>query len=108
MSINLTQKAELYLKKENAKKLYIDIAFSEEPCTQIYEPSVEIIEDEELEKYNTPHRLSENGIILFISEWFKQLFGEQNEFKLDLKGLLKKKLVIKNIEPIIKNTCKVT
>ena len=48
--------------------------------------------------YKDPHNKNV-GIFLY--------YGDLNNFELDMGSLIKKKLIIKNVEPIIKKVCRV-
>ncbi len=107
MSISLSNKSKEFLKKSNTLNFLVDIIFIEEPCTQIYNPTVEKIKDVDLDKYKDFEKVSKDNLILYLSDWFIKIYGKLEEFQLDINGILKKRLIIKNINPIIKNTCKV-
>ena len=107
MSILLSKESEEYLKKNNASNFLVDIIFIEEPCTQIYHATLEKIEEANLEKYKDFETVSKDNLKLYLSDWFLKIYGKLEEFQLDVDGFFKKKLTIKNVEPIIKNTCKV-
>jgi len=107
MSILLTNRSKEYLKKSNTFNFLVDIDFIEEPCTQIYNPILEKIKDGDLEKYSDFEKVSKDNLTLYLSNWFIKIYGKLEAYHLDLNGFLKKRLSIKNIDPIIKNTCKV-
>lgn len=107
MSISLSNKSKEFLKKSNTLNFLVDIIFIEEPCTQIYNPTVEKIKDVDLDKYKDFEKVSKDNLILYLSDWFLKIYGKLEEFQLDINGILKKRLIIKNINPIIKNTCKI-
>ena len=107
MSISLSNKSKEFLKKSNTLNFLVDIIFIEEPCTQIYNPTIEKIKDVDLDKYKDFEKVSKDNLILYLSDWFIKIYGKLEEFQLDINGILKKRLIIKNINPIIKNTCKV-
>ena len=107
MSISLSNKSKEFLKKSNTTNFLVDIIFIEEPCTQIYNPTIEKIKDVDLEKYEDFEKVSKDNLILYLSDWFIKIYGKLEEYQLDINGIFKKKLIIKNINPIIKNTCKV-
>ena len=107
MSISLSNKSKEYLKKSNISNFLVDIIFIEEPCTQIYNPTLKKITEADIEKYKDFEKVSKDNLILYLSDWFIQIYGKLEEYQLDINGVFKKKLIIKNIDPIIKNTCKV-
>jgi len=45
MSIILTEKSKKFIEKKKITTLSLEIAYIEEPCTQIYDPKIEIIKD---------------------------------------------------------------
>ena len=107
MSIILTEKSKKYIEKKKINNISLEITYIEVPCTQIYDPKIEIIKDKDLEKYSSYKKVSNNGLNLNVSKSFIELYGDLNKFELDMGSLIKKKLIIKNIDPIIKNVCKV-
>lgn len=107
MSISLSNKSKEYLKKSTTSNFLVDIIFIEEPCTQIYNPTLEEIKDVDLEKYKDFEKVFKDNLILYLSDWFIKIYGKLEEYHLDVSGFLKKKLTITNIDPIIKNTCKI-
>jgi len=107
MSIILTEKSKKFIEKKKLRNLSLEIAYIEEPCTQIYDPKIEIIKDNNLEKYSSYKKVSSNSLTLNVSKSFIELYGDLNKFELDMGSLIKKKLIIKNVEPIIKNVCKI-
>ena len=107
MSISLSNKSKEYLKKSTTSNFLVDIIFIEEPCTQIYNPTLEKIKDVDLEKYEDFEKVFKDNLILYLSDWFIKIYGKLKEYHLDVSGFLKKKLTITNIDPIIKNTCRV-
>lgn len=107
MSILLSEKSKEFINKNNISYLLIDIIFIEEPCTQIYDPKIEIIKNDDTEKYENLEKVSGNKISLYLSKQFIEIYGKLNEYQLDIGGFFKKVLIIKNIDPIIKNICKI-
>ncbi len=107
MSIILTEKSKKFIEKKKITTLSLEIAYVEESCTQIYDPKIKIIKDNKTEKYTSYKRVSSNGLTLNVSKSFIELYGDLNNFELDMGSLIKKKLIIKNVEPIIKNICRV-
>jgi len=75
-----------------------------EPCVQVFSPVIKLKfsnSDEFEQKTNV------NGIeILFLNQFIEQ-FGKHENILISTKGLIRKQLFIKNIEPIIKNVCKI-
>jgi len=107
MSILLSDKSKEFVEKNNISHLLIDITFIEEPCTQIYDPKIEMIKNIDTEKYEILEKVSGNKITLYLSKQFIEIYGKLKEYQLDVAGFFKKVLILKNIDPIIKNTCKI-
>ncbi|MFX1365634.1 MAG: hypothetical protein ACFFCE_02160 [Promethearchaeota archaeon] len=107
MSIILSNKSEEYLRKSITSNFIVDIMFIEEACTQIYNPTIEYIKDVDLENYKDYEKVSNENLILYLSDWFIKIYGKLEEYHLDVGGFFKKKLTITNIDPIIKNTCRI-
>lgn len=107
MSIILSDKSKEYLEKSITSNFIVDVTFIEEPCTQIYNPTVEVIKEVDLEKFKDYDRVSNENLILYLSDWFIKIYGKLEEYHLDVGGFFKKRLTITNIDPIIKNTCKI-
>ena len=107
MSILLSEKSKEFIDKNNISYLLIDITFIEEPCTQIYDPKIEMIKNIDTEKYENLEKVSGNKITLYLSKQFIEIYGKLKEYQLDVGGFFKKVLILKNIDPIIKNTCKI-
>ena len=107
MSIILNEKSKKFIEKKNITNLSLEIAYIEEPCTQIYDPKIVIIKDNKIKNDSSYKKVSSNGLTLNVSNSFIKLYGDLNKFELDMGSLIKKKLIIKNVDPIIKNVCKV-
>jgi len=69
MSIILSEKSEQYLQKGMTSNFVVDIMFIEEPCTQIYNPTVERIKDVDLEKYKDYEKVSNENLMLYLSRF---------------------------------------
>ena len=107
MSILLSDKSKEFVEKNDISHLLIDITFIEEPCTQIYDPKIEMIKKIDTEKYENLEKVSGNDITLYLSKQFIEIYGKLKEYQLDVGGFFTKVLILKNIDPIIKNTCKI-
>jgi len=107
MSILLSDKSKEFVEKNDISHLLIDITFIEEPCTQIYDPKIEMIKNIDTEKYENLVKVSGNDITLYLSKKFIEIYGKLKEYQLDVGGFFTKVLILKNIDPIIKNTCKI-
>ncbi|KKN58486.1 hypothetical protein LCGC14_0551600 [marine sediment metagenome] len=106
MSISLSEKSKKYVEKNKISKLFIDIKFFEETCTQIYEPFISIITNNDLKNWEKNEKVSMKNLTLYISDSFLKIFGKLDEYQLEIGGFLKKILILTNVEPIIKNICK--
>ncbi|MBY9009582.1 MAG: hypothetical protein KGD74_06945 [Candidatus Lokiarchaeota archaeon] len=107
MSILLSEKSKNYIEKNKISEIFIDINFIEEPCTQVYEPKITIINSKNKKELATKDIVSDDGLTLSISDSFIKIYGLLDEYQLELGGLLKKMLRLNNVEPIIKNICKI-
>jgi hypothetical protein len=105
MEFQLSKKVLNFLGNKNIRNLLLVVDFSEEPCTQIYNPIAkpfENAENEEMELLGTEGNLS-----FYISPEFIERFGKPDRISLALKGLMKKRIEISNIDPQITNICKI-
>jgi len=107
MSILLSEKSKEFINKNNISYLLIDITFIEEPCTQIYDPKIEIIKSIDTAKYQNFEKVPGDKITLYLSKQFIEIYGKLNEYQLDVGGFFKKVLILKSVDPIIKNICKI-
>ena len=105
MSIKLSAKSQKFIAKSNVHNLFIDLAYIEEPCVQIYEPKINMIEDKNLGKFDEVDHISNENLTLFISDAFIKSYGKLDRYFLDLGGIVKKNLFLSNIDPIIRNVC---
>jgi len=106
MSIKLSAKSQKFIAKNNVHNLFIDLAYIEEPCVQIYEPKIKMIEDKNLGKFDEVNRISNESLTIFISDAFTKTYGKLDKYFLDRGGIVKKNLFLRNVDPIIKNICK--
>ncbi len=107
MFIALTKESEGYLRKKGIGNLLVDVTLIEEPCTQIYDANITHIKSEDIDKYRNIEKVVDGNLTLILTEQFLKIYGKLDEYQIDLGGFLKKKLILKNVEPIIKNTCKI-
>ena len=99
-----------HAQSKNIQQLHVTVNLHEEPCTQIFSPKVIPIMKETDRKVIAKDAFeisSPNGLRVFFSPEFLQKFAPEGEINFQLKGLLKKRIEITNIDPIITNTCKV-
>ncbi len=108
MSISLSEKSKKYILKKEITKLLIDINFFEETCTQIYEPLISIMTNNDLKDWEKIEKVSIKNLTLYLSDSFLKIFGKLDEYQLEIGGFLKKMLILTNVDPIIKNICKPT
>lgn len=106
MSIVLTNKSREYIGKNNINNLFIDLIYIEESCAQIYDPKVRIIEKRDLEKFEDYDNISIDNLTLYISNAFTKIYGKLDKYLLDTSGIVKKSLVLRNVDSIIRNICK--
>jgi len=105
MNVILSEKAQEYINKNDISNLLIKVSFLTEGCILIKEPKIEIIKDKDIINYVDYNKISKGKLNVFIAQNFNEIFGENEEYFLELEGTLKKKLIIKNIKPIIIRTC---
>jgi len=106
MSIVLSGKSQQYIIKNNIQYILVDLIITEESCTKIFEPIIKILQKEDLGSYKELENISDGDLKLYISKNFIKTFGITDIFQIDKSGILKIKLVLSNVEPIIINTCK--
>ncbi|MCF2139999.1 MAG: hypothetical protein K9W44_08095 [Candidatus Lokiarchaeota archaeon] len=101
-----------FLKQREIVQIYIDVRLEEEPCIQIYTPTVrlESMSSKSGEKSKSsqyPVKQEKNGINFNFSQDFVQRFSLNSTVELRLKGFFRKRVDIGNIDPILINVCKV-
>jgi hypothetical protein len=106
MSIVLTNKSQKFIFKNNINNLFIDLTYIEELCAQIYDPKIRVIEKKDLEKFEDYDNISIDNLTLYISTAFTKIYGKLDKYLLDTGGIVKKSLVLKNVDSIIRNICK--
>lgn len=104
MGVRCDTKAQVFLAKQKNSEFLLDVEFTEEPCVQIYTPVFRIF-TESSEKFHT--LVHTQAITLYISSTFIDLFSLPPTLEVSVEGLLRKRLIVKNIDPIIKNVCKI-
>lgn len=105
MNVILSEKSQEYINKNKISNLLIKVSFFTEGCILIKEPRIENIKNKDREKYTDYNRISKENLNFFIAPDFTEIFSEIEDYFLELEGTLKKKLIIKNIKPIIIRTC---
>jgi hypothetical protein len=106
MSLELSSKSQKYIDKNKIKFILIDSTFIEEPCTEIYDPSIVILKNEDLDSIKDLDSISNGDLTLYLSKEFIKVFGKLNNYKLDTNRVFRSKLILSNVDPIIKNTCR--
>ena len=106
MSIDLSSKSQKYIIKNNVQNILIDVTFFEESCAEIYDPSILLLKNKDLEKYKDLDSISKGDLTLYISKDFIKVFGKLENYQLDTNGIFRNKLFLSNVDPIIKNTCR--
>ena len=107
--ITIDEKGQKIVSKKSIKTISIDVEYLEEPCIQIYNPHV-IPDPASIEghkKIGIIHGSNDTEVSVFLSLRFAQTFTIPKSLQISAEGLLRKKLAIINIEPIIRNICKV-
>ena len=104
ITVNFDEKALDHIQEKSISSFLIDADLMEEPCVQVFSPVIKLKfsnNDEFEQKTNV------NGIEILFSNQYIEQFGKHENLLISIKGLIRKKLFIKNIEPIIKNVCKI-
>ena len=106
MSVAFSKKAIDYIKKKKIINLLVKISFFTQGCIHIYEPKLEPIPNDKLGNFQKNKRLVVNGINIYLSDQYLETYNTQKELYIDLQKFPKQKLILKNLEPIIIQTCK--
>ena len=107
MSVVLSIEAEEYLEKKNISHIIVDVEKIFEPCLQAYNPRVKIMKNDMFKESGIFKEIAIGNYIISISDDFFKIFGSVDSLQLKIECKRKKKLSIGNIEPIIRNTCKI-
>ncbi len=92
-----------FAEKKGITSILIDVEYLEEPCTQIFSPIVK----KQTQIINRDYSCNtKQGINVEFSDIYVSKFDSSNDIVISTEGLLKKRLSVKNIDPIIKNVCK--
>jgi hypothetical protein len=104
ISLQCDAKAQAFLGKQKSTEFLLDVELTEEPCVQIYSPILRVF----TENPDTfPTVVCANDMTLYFSPSFMELFSLPPTLHISVEGLLRKHLTVKNIDPIIKNICKI-
>ena len=106
MSIDLSSKSQKYIIKNKVQNILIDVDFIVESCAEIYDPSILLLKNKDLEKYKDLDSISKGDLTLYISKDFIKVFGKLENYLLDTNGIFRNKLFLSNVDPIIKDTCR--
>lgn len=106
MSVAFSKKAIDYIKKKKIINLLVKISFFTQGCIHIYEPKLEPIPNDKLGNFQKNKRFVVNGINISLSDQYIETYNTQKELYIDLQKFPKQKLILKNLEPIIIQTCK--
>lgn len=106
LTLVLSENSKKFIKKKNIQNIIADLDYIEESCAQIYDPRVRIIKDRELDIFKDLTKVSNGELTLYLSKSFINKFGKLDEFQLDVGGVIKKRLFLSNVEPIIIDICK--
>ncbi len=104
VSLGCDAKARVFLAKQKNTDFLLDVEFTEEPCVQIYSPVLRVF-TENPEKFNMV--VHTEDMTLYFSPSFVELFSLPSTLEVSVEGLIRKHLTVKNIDPIIKNICKI-
>ena len=107
MSIIFSNRSKHYIEKNNISNFLIDVQFIKKSCAQICYPYVTELINNDIDKYKDFEKVIEKEYTFYISNQFNDVYGKLDEYHLDIGGFFKKILNINNIDPIIKNTCKI-
>jgi len=106
IEISFSNKAKDYLKKKNFKHLLVKTNFFSETCVQIYEPKIAPLKKGEVKDLQDHEKVVLNGLDIYVSKKFLNRFIIEKKIEVDLQRF-PKKLIIKNIDPIVINVCKI-
>ena len=104
ITVNFNDKALGLIQEKSISSFLIDVDLMEEPCVQVFSPVIKLkfSDNDEFEQ-----KINVDGIEILFSNEFIEQFGKHENILISIKGLIRKQLFIKNIEPIIKNVCKI-
>jgi len=106
MNVSFSNKARQYTKKKKIINILVKISFFTQGCVHIYEPKLEPISNDKLGNFQKNKRIIVNGFTIYLSDQFLEIYNTQKEIHIDLQKFPKQKLILKNIDPIIIQTCK--
>ena len=106
MNIEFSQKLHQFCEKKQIHQFFLSVNLIEEPCLQIYRPAI-IFEQKNLDKDEFQLIGTHDGVEIYRNQEFLDRFGKLDHLHFTVKGLLKKHVILENVDPIIKNVCKV-
>ena len=102
ITVNFDEKALGLIREKSISSFLIDADLMEEPCVQVFSPVIKLkFSDND----GFEQKINVDGIEILFSNEFIEQFGKHENLVISIKGLIRKKLFIKNIDPIIKNVC---
>jgi len=104
ISLQCDVKVQAFLGKQKSTEFLLDVELTEEPCVQIYSPVLRVFIENPV-KFPTVVRAKD--MILYFSPSFLEMFSLPPTLIITVEGLLRKHLTVKNVDPIIKNICKI-
>ena len=107
MSITLTSESKEYIQEKSITDILIDVTIIREACLEINNPTLKIIKEGGLESVKDSIKISLGTLNVHVSREFIEIFGNREEYQIDLGGFFEKILILKNVDPINKNTCNV-
>ena len=106
IEIEFSDRAQKYISEKNYRHLLIKISLFSEKCVQIYEPVIISLSSEELDFYQDCTQLTINGMVIYLDKQFLELYPSISQIFIE-RQRFPKRLFIKNLDPIIINTCRV-
>ncbi len=103
ITVNFDEKAQGFIQEKSISSFLIDVDLMEEPCVQVFSPVIKLkFSNDEFEQ-----KTNIDGIEILFSNQFIEQFSNHEKLMISIKGLIRKQLFIKNVEPIIKNVCNI-
>ena len=102
VDVRCDAKAHAFLAKQDLHAFVLDVEHVEEACVQIYNPVLRVMTEHQA---NFISLVQTEEITLYSTPKFNELFSLPPTIELTVEGLIRKHLIVKNIDPIIKNVC---
>jgi len=106
MTITISKKLLTYLQKKEICQLIAKVSFFTEGCVLIKEPKIIAYSQDDEEKIHDSEKIDEDSLILHFTKEYRDIFGKDDLYQLDLGGTFSKKIMLKNIQPKLIRTCK--